>query len=170
MQKAIRNGGRLPGLGAMQQRFWQFVWKRLLTVSAEDCWGILTQEVKALHDDYLVINEGAPPKQAKSRIFISKAVILPCLSKKGHDPDRLLNLVYDQQAGLNPETLAHAFRESGEYVAIPENAYDSHTWEGKKTKANLFKQSKQSKRNWSCSRRDYVTTSSPGNLQYQKQR
>jgi hypothetical protein len=139
MQKAIRKGGRLLSLGALEQRFRQYVWKRLLTVSPEVCWGILTQEVKALDDAYLVINEGAPPKQAKGLIFISKAVILPCLSKKGHDPDRLQNLVYDQQAGLNPETLAQEFRESGEYVAIPENAYDSHTWEGKKTKANLFK-------------------------------
>ena len=69
MQKAIRKGGRLLGLGAMEQRFWQFVWKRLLTVSAEDCWGILTQEVKALHDAYQVIKEGVPPKQAKGRIL-----------------------------------------------------------------------------------------------------
>jgi hypothetical protein len=58
----------------------------LLTISAEDCWGILTQEVKALHDSYLVINEGVPPRQAKGRIFISKAVILLCLSKKAATP------------------------------------------------------------------------------------
>ncbi|MCX6873585.1 MAG: hypothetical protein NTW21_07230 [Verrucomicrobia bacterium] len=32
--------------------FGQEVWHRLLAVSAEDCWGILTQEVKALHDSY----------------------------------------------------------------------------------------------------------------------
>jgi hypothetical protein len=49
-------------------------------------------------------------------------------------------VVYNQQAGLNPETLAQAFRDSVKYVAIPENAYDSQTWETKKTKANFFKE------------------------------
>ncbi len=28
----------------------------MLTVKAEDCWGILTQDVKALHDSYIEIN------------------------------------------------------------------------------------------------------------------
>ena len=104
--------------------------------------GILTQEVKALHDSYLVINEGVPPRQAKGRIFISKAVILLCLSKKSRDPDHLQNMVYDQLAGLEAETLAQELRESGEYVAIPEYAYDCHTREGKKrgkTKSDFFK-------------------------------
>jgi hypothetical protein len=95
-----------------------------------------------VHDSYLVINDGIPPKQAKGRIFISKAVILLCLSKKSRDPDHLQNYVYDQTAGLDPDTLALELRSSGEYVAIPEYAYDCHTREGKKrgkTKADFFK-------------------------------
>jgi replication-associated recombination protein RarA len=110
MQKAIRrNDAPLAGYWALelwQSGFGRYVWKRLLTISTEDCWGILTQEVKALHDSYLVINEGVPPKQARGRIFISKAVILLCLSKKNRDPDYLQNFVYDQSAGLDPETRA----------------------------------------------------------------
>jgi replication-associated recombination protein RarA len=146
MQKAIRRSDApLAGYWALelwQSGFGRYVWKRLLTISAEDCWGILTQEVKALHDSYLVINEGVPPKQARGRIFISKAVILLCLSKKSRDPDHLQNFVYDQSAGLDPETLAQELRSSGEYLAIPEYAYDCHTREGKKrgkTKADFFK-------------------------------
>jgi replication-associated recombination protein RarA len=61
MQKAIRRGdAALAGYWALElwsSGFGKYVWKRLLTISAEDCWGILTQEVKALHDSYLVINE-----------------------------------------------------------------------------------------------------------------
>jgi len=38
------------------------------------------------------------------------------------------------------ETLAQAFRDSVKYVAIPENADDSQTLEGRKTKANFFKE------------------------------
>ena len=83
-----------------------------------------------------------PPKQARGRIFISKAVILLCLSKKSRDPDHLQNFVYDQSAGLDAEALADELRSSGEYVAIPDYAYDCHTREGKKrgkTKADFFK-------------------------------
>jgi len=146
MQKAIRRGdAQLAGYWALElwsSGFGRYVWKRLLTVSAEDCWGILTQEVKALHDSYLVVNDGVPAKQARGRIFISKAVILLCLAKKSRDPDHLQNFVYDQQAGLDENTLAEELRSSEPYVQIPDYAYDCHTREGKKrgkTKADFFK-------------------------------
>ena len=51
-------------------------------------------------------------------------------------------MTHDPQAGLEAETLAQELRESGEYVAMPEYAYDCHTREGKKrgkTKADFFK-------------------------------
>ena len=146
MQKAIRRGdAQLAGYWALElwsSGFGRYVWKRLLTVSAEDCWGILTAEVKALHDSYLVVNDGVPAKQARGRIFISKAVILLCLAKKNRDADHLQNFVFDQQAGLDENTLAEELRSSGEYVQIPDYAYDCHTSAGKKrgkTKADFFK-------------------------------
>ena len=162
MQKAIRRGdATLAGYWALElwsSGFGKYVWKRLLTVSAEDCWGILTQEVKALHDSYLVINEGVPPKQTKGRIFISKAVILLSLSKKSRDPDHLQNLVYDQQAGLEADALAQELRESGEYVAIPEYANDCHTREGKKRARRRPTSSSPSRPRWSRSSQGYSTT------------
>ena len=64
MQKAIRRAdAKLAGYWALElweSGFGQYVWRRLLTVSAEDCWGILTQQVKALHDAYTEINRNAP--------------------------------------------------------------------------------------------------------------
>jgi hypothetical protein len=86
MQKAIRRAdAKLAGYWALElweSGFGQYVWRRLLTVSAEDCqpppaaalrvnlrfsylaplgcWGILTQEVKALHDAYTEINRHGP--------------------------------------------------------------------------------------------------------------
>src|SRR5947209_3617402 len=76
MQKAIRRGdAQLAGYWALElwsSGFAHYVWKRLLTISAEDCWGIITQEVKALHDSYLVVNKDVPATLAKGRIFISK--------------------------------------------------------------------------------------------------
>ena len=146
MQKAIRRGdAKLAGYWALElweSGFGKYCWKRLLTVSAEDCWGILTQEIKALHDSYQAVNEGLSARQHRGRIFISKAVILLCLAKKSRDADHLQNFVYDQMAGLDPETLAEELRQSGDYVPIPAYAYDCHTREGRrrgKTKRDFFK-------------------------------
>ena len=145
MQKAIRRGdAKLAGYWALElweSGFGKYCWKRLLTVSAEDCWGILTQEIKALHDSYVVVNEGLSARQHRGRIFISKAVILLCLAKKSRDADHLQNFVYDQMAGLDPETLSDELRQSGDYVPIPAYAYDCHTREGRrrgKTKRDFF--------------------------------
>ena len=150
MQKAIRRGdAKLAGYWALelwQSGYGQYVWRRLLTVSAEDCWGILTAEVKALHDSYTEINRSTSAKAPKGRIFISKAVILLCLAKKSRDADHLQNFVYDQQAGLDAATLTTELEQSGEYVPIPDYAYDCHTPQGKaqgKTKAEFFKQEQE---------------------------
>ncbi len=49
----------------MGERYGNYVWKRLLTVSAEDCWGILTSEIKALHDSYVFVNKTVSAKQPR---------------------------------------------------------------------------------------------------------
>ena len=106
------------------------------------CWGILTQEIKALHDAYTEIGRHGPTGKPRGRIFISKAVILLCLAKKSRDADYLQNFVYDQQAGLDPETLAEDLRNAGSYVPIPDYAYDCHTKRGRMmgmSKADFFK-------------------------------
>ena len=60
MQKAIRRGdARLGGYGAIElfeSGFHEYVWRRLLKISVEDCWGILTQEVGALYAAFKQIN------------------------------------------------------------------------------------------------------------------
>lgn len=146
MQKALRRGdAKLAGYWALElwaSGFGQYVWRRLLTVSAEDCWGILTQEVKALHDSYTEINRQTSGNKPKGRIFISKAVILLAMAKKSRDADHLQNFVYDKQAGLDPETLAMDLERSDEYIPIPDYAYDVHTPEGRRrgaTKADFFR-------------------------------
>ena len=146
MQKAIRRGEtQLAGYWALElwaSGFGNYVWKRLLTISAEDCWGIITQEVKALHDSYQLINANLPARRARGRIFISKAVILLSLAKKSRDPDHLQNFVYDERRGVDEETLADELRTAPEYVPIPDYAFDCHTRAGKKagaTKAQFFR-------------------------------
>jgi hypothetical protein len=85
------------------------VWRRLLTVSSEDCWGILTAEVKALHDSYMEINRHVPSRTPKGRIFISKTVILLCAAKKNRDADHLQNFVVRLGAFLGFFDFLHYF-------------------------------------------------------------
>jgi len=146
MQKAIRRGdATLAGYWALElfhSGYGAYVWRRLLTISAEDCWGILTAEIKALQDSYALINMRLPANEPKGRIFISKAVILLAQAKKSRDADHLQNLVYDEQIGLSAEALEQDLREAPEYIPIPDYAYDCHTRVGKnmgKTKRDFFK-------------------------------
>jgi replication-associated recombination protein RarA len=143
MQKAIRRGdARIAGYFALElwkSNYATYVWKRLLTVSAEDCWGILTQEVEALYRSWELINKNQ--KEPKGRIFISKAVILLCLSKKSRDADHLQNIIYDKEIGIGADDILGALEESGDYIEIPDYALDVHTMAGRKrgaTKAQFF--------------------------------
>lgn len=144
LQKAIRRGdAKLAGYWAIElfeSGYTGYLWRRLLVVSAEDCWGILTQEVKALE---LCWKEAHAKKKGKGRIFISKAVILLCQAKKSRDADHLTNLVYDAK-GVSDEELEASLDEARKTPEeIPEYAFDCHTQKGKaagKTKGEFFTQ------------------------------
>lgn len=76
LQKSIRRGdAKLAGYMALElfPRYAEYCWKRLLTISAEDCHGLVTQEIKALYDSFHVVNKGKRGEDLKGRIFISKA-------------------------------------------------------------------------------------------------
>ena len=119
MQKSIRQAdAKLAGYWALElweSGFGLYCWKRLLTVNAEDCWGILTAEVKALHDVYLVVNEGLPAKQHRGRIFISKAtdrhfLFQPLGSLPAEGPGSvgfgLCSVVASSEASMKPSAFA----------------------------------------------------------------
>ena len=151
LQKAIRRSDvKLAGHFALEMAesgYAKYVWKRLLTVSAEDCWGIITMEIKALHGSWVFINEnhkGGEP--FRGRIFISKAVIMMCEALKSRDADHLQNFVYDRKLGIEDHELLQAIQEAKddpEPIPIPEYAYDVHTAKGKamgKTKEDFFRE------------------------------
>ncbi len=52
MQKAIRRGDAcVAGYFALElwhSNYRDYVWKRLFTISAEDCYGLITKEIEAL--------------------------------------------------------------------------------------------------------------------------
>lgn len=144
MQKAIRrNDARIAGYFAIElfeSGYQEYAWKRMLTISAEDCAGIITQEIQALFQAWLLANGGK--KGEKGRIFLAKAAILLCQWPKSRDADHLTNLIYDRSSQITGESIETLLTECrGEKIEIPEYAYDCHTKRGKqrgRTKAQFF--------------------------------
>lgn len=151
LQKSIRRGDvKLAGYMALElfPRYYEYCWKRLLTISAEDCYGVITKEIMALYDAFHIINKGKKGDEMKGRIFISKAVILLCQTKHNRDADLLSNYVYDKKYELTDEQIEQLFKEvRSEPMEIPEYVYDVHTRKGKrmgKTKNDFFKEEEAS--------------------------
>lgn len=99
MQKAIRRAdAAVAGFFALElwtSGYRDYVWKRLFTISAEDCYGIVTGEIEALWQGHEVVNKKAT--EPKGRIFVSKAVLLLCECRKNRDADHLQNFIYDRK-------------------------------------------------------------------------
>lgn len=149
LQKSLRRGDSTLAARAANELFPQYanyVWNRLLTVSAEDCAGIITHEIVALFDAWTQVNQNKSPKD-KGRIFIAKAIILLSTAKHSRDADSLNILVSDR---LPEDVFAAEVQEAeaiigipGEQFEIPTWVYDVHTRRGKamgKTKADFLRE------------------------------
>ena len=147
LQKSIRRGDtKLAGFMALElfPRYSEYCWKRLLTISAEDCYGVVTKEIMALYEAFHVVNKGKKKEKLGGRIFISKAVILLSECKHNRDADLLSNYIHDKKHGITDEQIEALFDEvRKEPMKIPEYVYDVHTRRGKmrgKTKADFFRE------------------------------
>ena len=131
MQKAIRRADvRVAGFFALElwsSGYRDYVWKRLFTISAEDCYGLITHEIEALWQGHELVNRSA--KEPKGRIFVSKAVLLLCDCRKCRDADHLQNLIYDRN-DVDVERWIDDVR--AEPLPVPEYTFDVHTRKGKK--------------------------------------
>lgn len=144
MQKAIRRGdARVAGFFALElwhSNFRDYVWKRLYTISAEDCYGLITQEIEALWQGHELVNKAACDEKPKGRIFVSKAVLLLCECRKCRDADHLQNFIYDRK-DVDVERWIEEVRAYP--IAIPDYTFDVHTRNGKKrgrTKEEFFRE------------------------------
>lgn len=132
MQKAIRRGdSKIAGYFAIElfeSGYAQYVFRRLLTISAEDCYGIITKEIWALYEAWKEINAH---KKGAGRVFIGKAVILLSQAKKSRDADHLTNLVYDKM-NISDHEITEMLSSARETMQnVPEYAFDCHTAKGK---------------------------------------
>ena len=141
MQKASRRADiAVAGFFALElweSGFRDYVWKRLFTISAEDCFGIITNEIEALWQGHELVNKKAT--SPKGRIFVSKAVILLCECRKCRDADHLQNLIYDRKE-IDVEKWIEDVRLNP--IPIPQYTFDVHTRRGKKqgrTKEEFFR-------------------------------
>lgn len=142
MQKAIRrNDAAVAGFFALElwtSGYRDYVWKRLFTISAEDCHGVLTKEIEALWQGHELVNKTA--SEPKGRIFVSKAVLLLCSADKCRDADHLQNFIYDKRLVDAERWLDDVRRHP---IPIPEYTFDVHTRKGKKrgrTKEEFFRE------------------------------
>lgn len=141
MQKAIRrNDPAVAGFFALElwtSGYRDYVWKRLFTISAEDCYGLITGEIESLWQGHQLVNKGS--STPKGRIFVSKAVLLLCSVRKNRDADHLQNFVYDQQL-IDVEKWIEDVRSNP--LPVPDYTFDVHTRRGKKrgmTKKQFFR-------------------------------
>lgn len=87
LQKALRRGdAEKAGYAAYEMLggYDSTVWKRLLVVSAEDCWGVLTKEIAGLHQKHISANEGLKG-YAKKTGYISVAISILSKALKSRD-------------------------------------------------------------------------------------
>jgi len=146
LQKSIRRGdAKLAGYMAQElvaSGYTTYVWKRLLTISAEDCAGIITAEIHALYNSFTLVNT-PKPRKPKGRIFVSKAVIILSQALKSRDPDALQCIMYDHKIGITDSEIEHEIAKTDEaaILELPDYVYDCHTKGGRiagKTKKHFF--------------------------------
>ena len=148
MQKAIRRGDAKIagyfGIELYESGYHKFLWARLLIISAEDCFGIITKEIQALRQAFDFVHSPKDADKLKARIFVSKAIVLMALAAHSRDADHLGWFVYDQK-GVNEQTIEKALQESDAsregMEAIPDYAFDCHTRQGRmmgRTKAQFW--------------------------------
>ena len=107
----------------------------------QDCWGLITHEIDALHNGYELVNKGA--SEPKGRIFIGKAIILLCECYKSRDADHLNNLAVDRLALTDQRVLDALDDARREPMDVPEYTFDIHTRKGKKmgkTREQFFRE------------------------------
>lgn len=131
MQGAIRRGDvKRAGYAASElfDRYRNYLWRRLLIISAEDCYGIMTKEILALMD------AESRMKQKDETIFISKAIVLLCYARKNRDADYFACNLMHSDKPIPPEEIEALPIEQYKLDdgRIPEWAYNWHTTQGRR--------------------------------------
>ena len=132
LQKAIRRGDPdLAGYAANEMfgRYHAYLWRRLLVISTEDCYGVITKEIMALKEADDIANERRKAYE-KEKLFVAKAITLLLYCKKNRDACyfacnyMLSEKVLKEDQYLNLDDC----KFDGE---LPDYCIDCHSYEGK---------------------------------------
>ena len=134
LQKSIRRCNyELAGYAAMELfgRYWKYLWRRLIVISAEDCYGVITREIISLYYADLAANQDRKGYD-RDPLFVAKAITLLCTAKKNRDacyfacnfmlPDRVLNEDEIEHIDITKCKLNDS---------VPEWVFDYHTYRGR---------------------------------------
>ena len=134
LQKAIRRGDLYHAGFALKEllpKYAKYVWKRLIGISAEDCYGIVTKEIMALEqaDEWFKKNN----KGQQEGLFAAKACVLLCLARKNRDACYVACNFMDANKLLAPEEIEDYIKpdDPNERIRIPDYVFDCHTRTGK---------------------------------------
>jgi replication-associated recombination protein RarA len=130
LQKGIRRGNfPLAGYCANEMfgRYRKYLWRRLLTVSAEDCNDCVTKEILALSQaDEAVGQDGKIAGYNRTKIFVAKAIVLLLKARKNRDADYFAcNLM------LSEEEVDVRILDDAKVSRFPDYVYDMHTKKGR---------------------------------------
>ena len=139
LQKAIRRCDfERAGYAAYEMfgHYKQYLWRRLIQISAEDVWGIMTKEIVSLYYADCICSNGRKGYDADP-IFVSKAITLLCMARKNRDacyvacnfmvPDHCMD-----EEDFEHIDITHIEECKLEGSEIPEWVFDVHTKKGKK--------------------------------------
>lgn len=162
VQKACRRGDAKNAVFftlELYPAYTKYLWKRLLTVAAEDCtYSLVTQEVMACYQAFWELNYGKLKNPSRTTyspltgqaedcagLQIVKAVLLLCYCQHNRDSDYACCFAPNM---VTPEEVQKALAEATETAVdihlppIPEYTFDIHTRAGKqagKTEWDFFK-------------------------------
>ena len=146
LQKSLRRGDVVLAARAVDEfipKYANYVWNRLLVVSAEDCSDLVTGEVMALYMAYCKLQDGRTAKNShkhgrpNGRIFFGKAVVILGKCKHSRDADELLLLCANRypeeelQKAL-AEVMETMDEEDKHAIDVPTWVFDLHTSQGKR--------------------------------------
>lgn len=140
IQKAIRRSDVPHAAYAANElsvKYRKYLWRRLLTVSAEDCYGIITKEIVALEQADEIVNANYKPGETND-LFIAKAVVLLCMARKNRDADYVAcNFMWNDRPLTDEEYDEFVDYEAVERLKevdrfrVPDYVFDCHTARGR---------------------------------------
>ena len=135
LQKSIRRGDfNHAGYAAneLYPGYYNYLWKRLLVISAEDCYGIITKEIVGLRMASDMANQGRKGDDIDP-IFIAKAITLLCAARKNRDACYFACNFMCIDRLIPEDQIEHIDLEACDLTdeGIPDWVFDIHTLRGR---------------------------------------